>query len=180
MAAAMEAATKAKAEADAKAAEEARKAALWSFKPHMSALENMLDWIDWKTINVPGASTRDLFHAWDIDRNGKVSRKEFMQALPALGFDLKQSAMDDLWDFLDDDGSDELVLSELDKKLRRVRQRSPSPGAPGSPGGGKGAVPIQRSAGFKETLKLLRTHADKVRENRGGGLAGLWTALAVT
>lgn len=97
----------------------------------------MLDWIDFKAAKGERSDTRELFKCWDYNNDGKVSKKEFFVALPAMGFELSTKAMEDLFEALDQDssglGNGELVFSELDKKLRRVRQRSPSRKSPTSP-----------------------------------------------
>lgn len=94
----------------------------------------MLDWIDFKAAKGERSDTRELFKCWDYNNDGKVSKKEFFVALPAMGFELSTKAMEDLFEALDQDssglGNGELVFSELDKKLRRVRQRSPSRKSP--------------------------------------------------
>jgi len=103
-------------------------------------------------------SVRELFKAWDFNMDGMVSKKEFLVALPAMGFELSSSALEDLYDVLDEDGGGEIRYSELDKKLRRLRARSPSPGPDGTQ-----AVPaIVRREGFKQVLKLMRMNAEKV------------------
>lgn len=94
----------------------------------------MLDWIDFKAAKGERADTRELFKCWDYNNDGKVSKKEFFVALPAMGFELSTKAMEDLFEALDQDssglGNGELVFSELDKRLRRVRQKSPSRKSP--------------------------------------------------
>jgi Ca2+-binding EF-hand superfamily protein len=97
----------------------------------------MIDWIDFKAAKGERADTRELFKCWDYNNDGKVSKKEFFVALPAMGFELSTKAMEDLFEALDQDssglGNGELVFSELDKRLRRVRQKSPSRKSPTSP-----------------------------------------------
>ena len=61
----------------------------------------------------------DIFREWDEDASGTVSRREFRKALPMLGIRCKRDDADDLFDQLDDDGSEELEYSELNKHLRK-------------------------------------------------------------
>jgi len=61
----------------------------------------------------------DLFHDWDADRNGQISKKEFRQALRGLGIGGSSSDHDALFDKWDVDGSGELDYNELNKALRK-------------------------------------------------------------
>ena len=60
----------------------------------------------------------DLFRAWDDDDNGRVSRREFHRALPALGLLVDRAAAEALFDELDADGSGEVDYEELEASLR--------------------------------------------------------------
>ena len=63
----------------------------------------------------------DVFRAWDTDRNGKVTRREFGRMLPAVGMGgVDKAVVNALWRLLDADGSGEIDRSELDQKLRRA------------------------------------------------------------
>jgi len=61
----------------------------------------------------------DLFHSWDEDGDGTVSKKEFRKALPMLGIQVAKAEVDALFDSWDPDGSGQLELKELNKLLRR-------------------------------------------------------------
>ena len=56
---------------------------------------------------------RDLFKAWDEDKNGKVNKKEFRKALIALGIEANKEQMDLLFDQLDRDGNSCIDYNEL-------------------------------------------------------------------
>ena len=72
----------------------------------------------------------DLFREWDVNGDGEVSKKEFRDAMPKLGFELPVKVIDDLFDSQDPDGSGVMDLKELQKMLR------PAP----KPGGAWGTV----------------------------------------
>ena len=61
---------------------------------------------------------RDLFKAWDEDKNGKVNKKEFRKALIALGIEANKEQMDLLFDQLDRDGNSCIDYNELHSALR--------------------------------------------------------------
>ena len=61
----------------------------------------------------------DLFHEWDEDGSGTVSRREFRQVLPLLGLRLERAQADQLFDAFDEDHSGELDYHELRRKLRK-------------------------------------------------------------
>ena len=60
-----------------------------------------------------------LFKKWDDDKSGKIDRKEFAQAVRALGFDVDDDEAGAVFDSLDDDGSGELEYAELNTMLRK-------------------------------------------------------------
>ena len=45
----------------------------------------------------------DLFKSWDADGNGKITRKEFHQAMPALGLHVPKADIDELFNEWDED-----------------------------------------------------------------------------
>ena len=62
----------------------------------------------------------DVFREWDDDANGRISRREFRQALPLLGLRaVSRAEADELFDSLDRDRSGELEYAELHAKLRK-------------------------------------------------------------
>lgn len=61
----------------------------------------------------------DLFRSLDRDGDGKVTRDEFRQALPLVGFDSSQTdVVDDLFRELDGDGNGTIEYEELTAALR--------------------------------------------------------------
>merc|ERR1719188_1182909 len=68
----------------------------------------------------------DLFRQWDEDGNGKVSKKEFRRALPALGIHAQREEIDALFDSFDPDHSGSIEYKELSKLLRGPSKSAPS------------------------------------------------------
>ena len=58
------------------------------------------------------AKVMSLFKDWDTDGDGTVSRKEFHQAMPLLGFDVPKFQVDNLFDSFDADGSGTIEYDE--------------------------------------------------------------------
>ena len=70
----------------------------------------------------------DLFREWDTDGNGAIDKKEFRQAVAALGYDVPKKEVDKLFDALDDvkDGMIEYgefkqALSKHSKKVLPIK-----------------------------------------------------------
>ena len=63
----------------------------------------------------------DLFREWDEDKDGKVSKKEFRKAMPALGFDIPVAEIDALFDANDPDRSGNMEFKELKAMLKPQR-----------------------------------------------------------
>ena len=61
----------------------------------------------------------DLFHEWDDDGTGNISKAEFRKAMKALGLDVSRAQLDELFDAWDPDRSGRLEIKELEKLLRR-------------------------------------------------------------
>jgi len=62
----------------------------------------------------------DYFRRMDRDRDGAVTRAEFREVLPLLGFDASHGEMiDELFSALDASGDGTLELEEMDRALRR-------------------------------------------------------------
>lgn len=68
----------------------------------------------------------DLFRSWDADGDGEVSKKEFHKAIPALGFDVPKSDVEELFNTWDKDGGGSLAY----KELKKILAGAPSPGPP--------------------------------------------------
>ena len=60
----------------------------------------------------------DLFKSWDVDGNGEVSRREFHEAMPALGLEVPAADIDILFNEWDKDGGGAIGYRELKKILR--------------------------------------------------------------
>jgi Ca2+-binding EF-hand superfamily protein/predicted esterase len=72
----------------------------------------------------------DLFRDWDTDGNGAIDKKEFRQAVAALGYDAPNKAIDAVFATLDVDGGGMIEYHELkaslsthSKKQGQVRRR---------------------------------------------------------
>jgi len=61
----------------------------------------------------------DLFRDWDTDGDGEVSRKEFHEAMAALGLEVPKEHIDRLFNEWDSDGGGSLEFAELKKILSR-------------------------------------------------------------
>ena len=53
----------------------------------------------------------------DTNKDGEISKKEFRNAMPKLGFDLPTAAIDELFDSYDRDGSGAMDFAELQKAM---------------------------------------------------------------
>ena len=60
----------------------------------------------------------DLFREWDDDASGRISKKEFRRALPAIGCKVPRAVADLVFDAMDPDGSGEIDYRELRQNLR--------------------------------------------------------------
>ena len=123
----------------------------WKYDTELTSIENMKEWMSYKR-----SGARELFKNWDKDGNGYITKAEFEEALPALGFNMPPSEMEALFNALDDDGSGEITLREMD---RRLRKKDPVEGEVA-----KSLLFSERSAGFKEIHKMLFKNGKKVLE----------------
>ena len=75
----------------------------------------------------------DLFHEWDDDSSGSVSRAEFARAMQALGYVGLPEHIDLVYNSMDPDGSGSLEYKELNALLKRSVAINPAlkPGAAG-------------------------------------------------
>ncbi len=85
----------------------------------MSIQEQLRDTLTKKAVRVI-----DLFREWDENGDGKVTKKEFRQALPLLGLDAAKTDMDALFDEWDKDKTGSITFDELNKLLRRCALHS--------------------------------------------------------
>ena len=60
----------------------------------------------------------DLLRDWDEDGNGTVSLREFAKALPVIGLKVSAETVQALFTEFDADGSGEVDMNELNRKLR--------------------------------------------------------------
>ena len=68
----------------------------------------------------------DLFHDWDDDGDGRVSKKEFRKAMRMLGLNVPRHDVDALFDTFDPDGGGSIDYGELNKALKRRVALDPS------------------------------------------------------
>ena len=59
----------------------------------------------------------DLFREWDDDGNGALDKVELRMAIAALGYDAPKSAIDALFDSIDEDKSGWIEFNELKAAL---------------------------------------------------------------
>jgi hypothetical protein len=78
-------------------------------------------------LRASSARVLDLFREWDTDGDGEVSRTEFLNAMPKLGFNAPKKDVLELFDSWDKDGGGTLTLRELNKCLSEARVASNSP-----------------------------------------------------
>ena len=67
------------------------------------------------------SSTRilDLFREWDTDGDGKISRREFIEAMPKFGIEVDAERAGEIFDQWDADGDGDLSLREFQRSLSR-------------------------------------------------------------
>ncbi|ETV91147.1 hypothetical protein H310_14158 [Aphanomyces invadans] len=56
---------------------------------------------------------QEVFNHFDLDKDGKLARDEFIMACKGLGFDMSEESCHDMFDKLDTDKSDEIDLREF-------------------------------------------------------------------
>ena len=61
----------------------------------------------------------DLFRDWDENGDGRISQKEFYQAMAPLGLDVSREEALELFDQFDTDSSGKIEYKELNSMLRR-------------------------------------------------------------
>ena len=67
------------------------------------------------------ARVLDLLRDWDHDGDGVIARDEFALALRSLGFEAPPSAVQNLFNAIDTDGSGTISFRELDSSIRAQR-----------------------------------------------------------
>ena len=90
----------------------------------------------------------DLFHEWDEDGNGMVSKDEFLRALPLLGLQVKAKDAETLFRSFDPDGSGSIELRELQSALREKKRFGAGPAVAGRKG-------VKRHSKVKRGMHLL-------------------------
>lgn len=91
----------------------------------------------------------DLFHDWDDDGDGTISKKNFRRAMPILGLNVSRAESDSLFDTFDIDGSGFIAYHELEQ-LIKVKK----------PSGGHDCPARPWVAGAVEASPLLETTRD--------------------
>jgi len=86
--------------------------------------------------------TVDTFRQWDVDASGSISKREFREALTAMGITARKAAFEKTFDTLDVDLSGSIDYRELNAQMRRKTdgpsfgdlwgQSSPPPAAMGA------------------------------------------------
>ena len=76
------------------------------------------------------ARVMDLFHQWDTNSDGQISKKEFRRGMLALGFDVQGSEVDGLFTQMDPDGSGTIDFQELSRELRKAKALYGNTGPP--------------------------------------------------
>jgi Ca2+-binding EF-hand superfamily protein len=66
----------------------------------------------------------DLFRAWDENNDGLISKKEFRQAVAALGYDVPKAEVESLFETFDKDMNGNVDYLEMGRALRRTRAPS--------------------------------------------------------
>ena len=64
----------------------------------------------------------DIFRMWDVDDDGTISKKEFAEAIGALGYDTSRDDTDAVFAEFDTDGSGVLDYHEMYQQLRLSRK----------------------------------------------------------
>ena len=94
----------------------------------------------------------DLFRQWDTDGDGVITKKEFREAMPKMGYEGDLSELDKLFASWDDDGSGEIDFNELKTvgqgRLLLLHPPCPTPPSPAPP------TPARTHTG--------RVHADRL------------------
>ena len=73
-----------------------------------------------KAVKQMSVRTMDVFKDWDTNSDGVISRKEFRNAMKALGAEGTEADHDALFDSWDADKSGALDFKELEKAFRKV------------------------------------------------------------
>ena len=93
------------------------------------------------------ARIADVFKAWDDDKNGKVSKKEFRNAIQALGYEATVAQINAVFDQLDKDGSGSIDYRELKVAVSGTAKKTTN--------GQKGSI-VRRDLSAKELLQTKR------------------------
>jgi len=88
----------------------------------------------------------DVFRMWDIDEDGTVSRKEFAEAIGALGYAAERTDIDAVFDHFDSDQSGMLDYHEMYAQLRAGKKHPKAPRISRPPDDAAPAAAIAREA----------------------------------
>lgn len=104
--------------------------------------------------------TVDTFRQWDVDASGSISKREFREALTAMGITARKAAFEKTFDTLDGDLSGSIDYRELNAQMRRKTdgpsfgdlwdQSSLPPAAMGTAQQGAGAPPQAHTIGAQQ------------------------------
>lgn len=109
----------------------------------------------------------DLFREWDANGDGEISKKEFRQAMPLLGFELPAKAIDALFDENDPDRTGVMDFKELQKMLKPAPKAAP-PAKKGM-GGLKGKWAKAKEDVTMTTASPALSAVDAFKDAGGGG-----------
>jgi len=102
------------------------------------------------------ARVMDFFRLMDTDGDGLITKKEWRQAVAALGFDAPKEAVNEAFNLLDADGGGTLEYKELVQVLQPSRAKEKAKAAAGE-GGGGGAAPPEDGGAIGHEVVHLRT-----------------------
>eukprot|EP00966_Prymnesium_polylepis_P188481 4367619-Prymnesium_polylepis.1 len=100
----------------------------------------------------------DLFHEWDEDQSGSISRKEFRKALPALGIEAPKADVDAFFAQIDADSSGTIEIAEINRMLRA---------------GGAVEIDAKLQAGAMGEIDLESKNKNSIRSQSGGARSKL-------
>ena len=107
-----------------------------------------------------------LFQAWDVNQDKRIDRREFLKAMRQLGINARRSTIEELFDYLDDDGQGSLDYQELRSALQAPGTSHAKDGVREGKGGKKaGAAPAPAPAGAPTTAPKLE---GKGKGGKGG------------
>ena len=107
----------------------------------------------------------DLFHQFDTDDSGEVSRAEFVNAMKTIGLDASAQEAGELFDSFDKDGGGTIEFRELNRILRH---RAPPP-PPTASSGQPTAEPRMVESSTQKSLMTTSSSVPQLGSRSGGG-----------